>query len=140
MTRHWPRSRKPSSSIRELRAAQPEEEHRPGSAMALNNQSRRLAELGHQVEAVAAATDAVTIYRELATTRPDAFRPGLAMALGNQSLWLAALGRLDQHCRCWGVHHHPPRAGGSTAGCVSARPRRLVEQPVCMAGCRGRGR
>ena len=65
----------------------------PGFAMALNNQSLRLADLGRPKEALTAIEEAVTTYRALAEARPDAFLPDLAMALNNQSSRLADLGR-----------------------------------------------
>ena len=53
--------------------------------MSLNNQSNRLYGLGRREEAQAAIEEAVTIRRQLAQARPDAFLPDLAMALNNQS-------------------------------------------------------
>ena len=53
--------------------------------MSLNNQSVRLADLGRREEALTAINEAVTAYRALAETRPDAFLPDLAMSLNNQS-------------------------------------------------------
>jgi tetratricopeptide (TPR) repeat protein len=44
---------------------------------------------------VAAAEEAVGIYRKLAAARPDAFRPDLAALLHNLSLQLADLGRRE---------------------------------------------
>ena len=64
-------------------------------ADSLNNLSVRLGELGRREEALAAIQEAVTIRRELAAARPDAFRPDLAGALNNLSLWLADLGRRE---------------------------------------------
>ena len=49
--------------------------------VSLNNQSNRLAALGRREDAVAAITEAVAIYRELAVARPEAFRPDLAGSL-----------------------------------------------------------
>ena len=49
--------------------------------------------LGPREDALAAIQEAVSIYRELAAARPEAFRPDLARALTNLSLWLAGLGR-----------------------------------------------
>ena len=46
--------------------------------MSLNNLSNRLGGLGRREEALAASQEAVTIRRELAAARPDAFRPDLA--------------------------------------------------------------
>jgi hypothetical protein len=64
-------------------------------AGSLNNLSVRLAALGRREEALAASQEAVTIRRELAAARPDAFRPDLAAALNNLSVRLAALGRRE---------------------------------------------
>ena len=44
----------------------------------LNNLSVRLGDLGRREEALAAIEEAITIRRELAAARPDAFRPDLA--------------------------------------------------------------
>jgi hypothetical protein len=44
--------------------------HRPALARSLNNQSNWLAELGRREEALAAITEAVAIYRELAAAPP----------------------------------------------------------------------
>ena len=63
--------------------------------MSLNNLSLRLADLGRREDALAAIQEAVTIYRELAAARPDAFRPDLATSLNNLSLRLADLGRRE---------------------------------------------
>ena len=63
--------------------------------MSLNNQSTALAALGRREDALAAITEAVEIYRELAAARPDAFRPDLAGSLNNQSTALAELGRRE---------------------------------------------
>ena len=54
-----------------------------------------MAKLGRREDALAATTEAVEIYRELAAARPDAFRPDLAMSLTNQSTALAELGRRE---------------------------------------------
>jgi hypothetical protein len=62
-------------------------------AGSLNNLSLRLAGLGQREDALAAIEEAVTIRRELAADRPDAFRPGLAGSLINLSSQLAGLGR-----------------------------------------------
>ena len=64
--------------------------------MSLNNQSLRLADLGRREEALAAIQEAVTIRRQLAEARPDAFLPDLATSLNNQSLRLADLGRREE--------------------------------------------
>ena len=64
--------------------------------MSLNNQSGRLADLGRREEALAAIEEAVTIRRDLAAARPDAFLPDLATSLNNQSSCLADLGRREE--------------------------------------------
>ena len=64
--------------------------------MSLNNQSNRLSDLGRREEALAAIEEAVTIRRELARARPDAFLPDLAMSLNNQSHGLSDLGRREE--------------------------------------------
>ena len=65
-------------------------------AMSLYNLSNRLGDLGRREEALAASQEAVTIGRELAAARPDAFRPDLATSLNNLSLRLGALGRREE--------------------------------------------
>ena len=62
----------------------------------LNNQSLRLSDLGRREEALAAIEEAVSIYRQLAEARPDAFLPDFAMARHNQSLRLSDLGRREE--------------------------------------------
>ena len=73
--------------------------------MSLNNLAIRLAGLGRREEALAAIEEAVTIRRELAAARPDAFRPDLAVSLNNLSV------RLGE-----------PGAAGGGAGRESRRP------------------
>jgi tetratricopeptide (TPR) repeat protein len=58
---------------RELAAARPDA-FRPDLAMALNNLSACLGDLGRREEALAASQEAAAIYRQLAAARPDAFR------------------------------------------------------------------
>ena len=58
--------------------------------------SRLLAELGRREEALAAIEEAVTIRRELARARPDAYLPDLATSLNNQSVCLADLGQREE--------------------------------------------
>ncbi len=65
-------------------------------AMSLNNLSNRLGDLGRREEALAAIQEAVTIRRELAAARPDAFRPDLAASLNNLSNRLGDLGRREE--------------------------------------------
>ena len=54
--------------------------------------SNRLGDLGRREEALAAIEQAVTIHRQLADARPDAFLPDLAGSLNNLSVCLAAWG------------------------------------------------
>ena len=65
-------------------------------AGSLNDLSLRLADLGRREEALTAIQEAVTIRRELAAGRPDAFRPALATSLTNLSVLLAGLGRREE--------------------------------------------
>ena len=65
-------------------------------AGSLNNLSNRLADLGRREEALAAIEQAVTIRRQLAEARPDAFLPDLATSLNNLSNRLADLGRREE--------------------------------------------
>src|ERR1019366_2974089 len=58
--------------------------------------SNRLGDLGRREEALAAIEEAVTIRRELARARPDAFLPDLATSLNNQSVRLGELGRREE--------------------------------------------
>jgi tetratricopeptide (TPR) repeat protein len=52
----------------------------------------RLGELGQREAAMAAAAEAVTVYRTLAAERPDAFLPDVAMSLNNLGNRLSELG------------------------------------------------
>jgi tetratricopeptide (TPR) repeat protein len=65
-------------------------------AGSLNNLTGRLSELGRREEALAASQESVTIRRELAAARPDAFRPHLVASLHNLSNRLADLGRREK--------------------------------------------
>jgi Trypsin-like peptidase domain/Tetratricopeptide repeat len=58
--------------------------------------SNRLADLDEHEDALAAAEEAVTLYRRLAEAKPNAFRPGLAIALNNLSVRLPKLDRWDE--------------------------------------------
>ena len=62
-------------------------------ALSLNNLAVRLADLGRPEDALPASEEAVSIHRELAAARPDAFRPGLATSLTSLSDQLRQLGR-----------------------------------------------
>ncbi len=55
-----------------------------------------LSRMGRREDALAAASEAVTAYRDLAAARPDAFLPGLATSLNNQSGCLSGLGRREE--------------------------------------------
>ena len=68
----------------------------PEQARLLNNLGNRLSDLGHREEALAAAKEAVEIYRTLAKDRPDAFLPDLAGSLNNLGGRLSALGHREE--------------------------------------------
>ena len=65
-------------------------------AGSLNNLANRLSALGRREEALAAAEEAVRLYRTLAQARPDAFMPDLAMSLNNLANMLSDLGRPEE--------------------------------------------
>ncbi|QLH41022.1 MAG: tetratricopeptide repeat protein [Defluviicoccus sp.] len=73
-----------------------DEELKATRALLLNNASVRLSALGRREEALSAAEEAVSVYRELAGLRPDAFRPDLALSLNNYANFLSALGRREE--------------------------------------------
>ena len=54
------------------------------------------ANMGEREKALAAAQDAVTLYRALATQRPDAFNSDLAMSLNNLAGFLSAFGEREK--------------------------------------------
>jgi tetratricopeptide (TPR) repeat protein len=62
----------------------------------LDNLGVQLSVLGRRKDAVAAAEEAVTIYRRLAEANPAAYLSGLASALNNLGVLLSELGRLDE--------------------------------------------
>jgi hypothetical protein len=64
--------------------------------MSLNNLARRLSGLGRREEALAAADEAVRLYRALAAARPDAFTPDLARSLSVLGDVLEALDRIPE--------------------------------------------
>ena len=67
-----------------------------GAARQLAQQPGRPARaLSAGASGAAAAEEAVTIHRELAAARPDAFRPDLAMSLNNLANMLSDLGRRE---------------------------------------------
>ena len=65
-------------------------------ASSLNNASVFLSRLGQREEALAAATEAVTIRRDLARARPEAFTPDLAGSLNNLANVLSKLGQREE--------------------------------------------
>jgi len=64
--------------------------------MSVNNLANRLSEPGRREDALAAATEAVTIRRDLARARPEAFTPNLGISLNNLARILFALGRREE--------------------------------------------
>ena len=60
--------------------------------------ANRLSDLDQREEALAAAREAVEIYRELARQRPDAFRPDLAKSLAVMGLRLEESGAPMAEC------------------------------------------
>jgi tetratricopeptide (TPR) repeat protein len=68
---------------------------RPFLAGARNNLAIRLSDLGRREEALAAAEEATTLYRELAAQRRDAFQPDLAGSLNSLAKMLSDLGRRE---------------------------------------------
>ncbi|MEW6529660.1 MAG: tetratricopeptide repeat protein [Thermodesulfobacteriota bacterium] len=75
------------------------EDARNKRAGLLNNLGNRLCDLGRREEALKAADEAVTIRRELARARPDAFLPHLAGSLNNLGIRLSDLGRREEALR-----------------------------------------
>ncbi len=65
-------------------------------ALLKNNLGNRLSDLGRREEALAAADEAVSVYRRLAADRPDAFLPYLAASLNNLGNMLSDLGRREE--------------------------------------------
>src|SRR5262249_43367151 len=61
----------------------------------LMHHSNRLSECGRREAALAAVEESVSIRRELAEARPEAFRPALATSLTNFSARLSELGRRE---------------------------------------------
>lgn len=64
-------------------------------AASLNNLANMLGVVGRPELALAAAEEAVKLYRKCADVRPEAFRPSLAMALDGLGLALSGLGRRE---------------------------------------------
>ncbi|MBF6522865.1 tetratricopeptide repeat protein, partial [Nocardia farcinica] len=71
-------------------------DNQPLLAMSLHNFAVRLGELGRHEEGLAAAEEAVKIYRVLAEHHPDAYLPDLAGSLNNVAVRLGALGRREE--------------------------------------------
>ena len=114
-----------SQQVTQYRAGTVDGEPDAASRLAgsLNNLSVRLADLGRREEALAAIEEAVTIHRELAAARPDAFRPDLASVAeqpvdpaGRPGAAGGGAGR-DR-----GSRRHLPGAGRGPPGRVPARP------------------
>jgi len=81
----------------ELRTRNPNDEEGRSELARLNsNLSVRLSELGRREEALSAIEEAVVHYRDLSSTRPEAFLPDLAGSLNNLSLRLSELGRREE--------------------------------------------
>ncbi len=68
---------------------------RPLLANARTALAIRLSDLGRREPALAAAEDAVSLYRELTAQNPDVFHPDLAVSLNNFSNMLSDLGRRE---------------------------------------------
>ncbi len=64
-------------------------------AACLSHASNFLSRLGRREDALAAATEAAHVYRNLARAQPEAFRPALATSLGNVARTLAEIGRRE---------------------------------------------
>ncbi len=78
--------------LEQLLSLDPEPERR---ARLPNNLAATLSVLGRREEALAAAAEAVNLYRRLTAERPDALSPGLAMSLNNLAKSLSELGRRE---------------------------------------------
>jgi tetratricopeptide (TPR) repeat protein len=65
-------------------------------AIWLNNLANRLNDIGRREEALEAAQEAVSLYRELELLNPEKFRPPLAMSLNTLSNRLGGLGRREE--------------------------------------------
>ncbi|MBT2452394.1 serine protease [Streptomyces sp. ISL-43] len=68
----------------------------PNLAVALNNLSGQLGEVGRGEEGLAAIEEAVDHHRALAETNPDVYLPNLAVALNNLSVQLGEVGRGEE--------------------------------------------
>ena len=99
----------------------------------------RLADLGQREQALAAIEEAVTIRRQLAHARPDAFLPDLATSLNNRRSHLANAGTAGGGPgRDRGAADHLPPARPRPPRRVPARPRHVAEQPSRPPGRAGR--
>ena len=67
----------------------------PARAMLGIHLAVRLRQAGRREDALTVIDEAVAIYRQLATARPDAFLPDLASSLNNRSTMLSDLGRSE---------------------------------------------
>ena len=65
-------------------------------ARLLNNLGLRLSAVGRREEALEAAQETETLYRELSEKNPDAFLPDLAMSLNNLGNQLSYVGRREE--------------------------------------------
>ena len=92
--RRWRPPRRLSGSIAIWRARP--EAFTPDLAGSLNNLAAMLSELGRREEALAAATEAVTIRRDLARARPEAFTRNLTVSLNTLAAILSALGQREE--------------------------------------------
>ncbi|MFF2751347.1 hypothetical protein ACFVVA_38155, partial [Kitasatospora sp. NPDC058048] len=81
-----------TSHYRTLAEANPDA-YLPNLAMALNNLSNHLGEVGRPAEGLAAAEEAVGHYRTLAEANPDAYLPNLGTSVSNLSNHLGEVGR-----------------------------------------------
>jgi tetratricopeptide (TPR) repeat protein len=101
---------------------------RPLHAGWTSNLAVRLSELGEREAALAAAREAVELYRALAAQRPDAFRPNLAMSLNNLANGLSALGEREAAlAAAREAAELFSRAGGAAPRRVPARSRDVAE-------------
>ena len=71
------------------------EDQMKSRADALIWQGIRLSALGRREDALAATEEAVSLYKDLAKARPDAFTPDLAASLNNLGIRLSELGRRE---------------------------------------------
>ena len=67
--------------------------------MSLNNLAIRLSEAGRRGEALRAAQEGASLYRDLAEANAAAYTPGLAMSLSNLAVRLSEAGRRGEALR-----------------------------------------